>query len=115
MSVALERVRAGEDDPPCALCGGILKSATISFGQALDPEVLARAEAAALACDVLVAVGSTLSVHPAAGCAPLAKRHGAALVIVNAQPTGYDSMADAVVRGSISEVLPLLVNHGPSW
>jgi NAD-dependent deacetylase len=112
MGVALERVRAGEVDPACAICGGILKSATISFGQALEPEVLARAEEATLACDLFLAVGSTLSVHPAAGYAPLAKRHGAALVIVNAEATAYDATADAVVRASISDVLPALATSG---
>jgi NAD-dependent deacetylase len=109
MAQDLERVAAGDPNPACSMCGGILKSATISFGQALDPGVLARAEAASLDCQVFVAVGTTLSVHPAAGYAPLAKRHGAALVIVNAQPTAYDATADVVVRGSISEVLPRLV------
>lgn len=112
MQRALDRVRAGEEDPPCRSCGGILKSTTISFGQALDPAVLARADAAARDCDVMLAVGTTLSVHPAAGYVPVAKRAGAALVIVNAQPSAYDHLADAVVRGSISDVLPLLVEAG---
>lgn len=109
MSAVLERVTAGDDDPACLRCAGILKSATVSFGQALDPAVMARAEEAALGCDLLLAVGSTLTVHPAAGLVPLAKGHGAAVVIVNAQPTAYDALADAVVAGSISEVLPELV------
>jgi NAD-dependent deacetylase len=109
MEPALERVRSGEQDPACRDCGGILKSATISFGQPLDLEVLAAAERAALSCDLFVAVGTTLMVHPAAGYAPLAKRAGAKLVIVNADPTPYDDIADAVVNGSISEVLPALV------
>jgi NAD-dependent deacetylase len=109
MEKALARVRAGEDDPSCRTCGGILKSDTISFGQTLDPDVLAAAEAAARDCDLLLAVGSTLSVYPAAGLVPSAKRAGAALIIINAEPTPYDSLADAVLRGSISEVLPTLV------
>ncbi|HLI23412.1 MAG TPA: Sir2 family NAD-dependent protein deacetylase [Acidimicrobiales bacterium] len=109
MEAALERVRRGEADPPCAACGGILKSDTISFGQALDPAVLARAEAAARSCDLLLAVGTTLAVHPAASYAPLAKASGAALVVVNGEPTAYDHLADAVIRGPISEVLPALV------
>jgi NAD-dependent deacetylase len=109
METALARVRAGEDDPPCILCGGILKSATVSFGQSLDPETVLRAEVAAASCDVLVAVGSTLAVHPAAGLVPLAHESGAEVVIVNAEPTPYDRLASAVVRGSISEVLPELV------
>jgi NAD-dependent deacetylase len=109
MGPALDRVRAGEDDPSCATCGGILKSATISFGQSLDPEVLARAEAAASDCDLLLAVGSSLTVHPAAGLVPLAKGKGASLIIVNAEPTPYDGLADAVLSDSISKVLSELI------
>ncbi|HET9076263.1 MAG TPA: Sir2 family NAD-dependent protein deacetylase [Acidimicrobiales bacterium] len=109
MEVALERVRAGEEDPCCRSCGGILKSATISFGQSLDPRTILRAELAAISCDVLLAVGTSLGVHPAAGLVPLAREAGAAVVIVNAEPTPYDHMAAAVVRGSISDVLPGLV------
>lgn len=108
MAAALERVRAGDPDPACEVCGGVLKSDTISFGQALDPLVLEHAEEVASRCDVMLAVGSTLSVHPAAGYVPIAKRAGAALVIVNGEPTAYDHLADAVVRGSISEILPQL-------
>lgn len=110
MEVALERVRAGDLDPFCLRCGGVLKSATISFGQALDPEVMARAERASLGCDVFMAVGSSLGVYPAAGLVPLAKSAGAALVIVNAEPTPYDSEADVVLHASISEVLPRIVS-----
>jgi NAD-dependent deacetylase len=109
MAQVLDRVRAGDPDPHCELCGGILKSATISFGQELDRRTIAQAEAAAVDCDLLLAVGSTLSVFPAAGLVPLAYRNGAGVVIVNAQPTGYDHLADAVVRAPISEALPRLV------
>jgi NAD-dependent deacetylase len=115
MSVVLERVQQGEDDPPCeartdrGTCGGILKSATISFGQNLVAEDLARAESAALACDLLLAVGSTLSVYPAAGLVPIAHAAGARVVVVNAEATEYDRIADVVVRGPISEVLPAIV------
>jgi NAD-dependent deacetylase len=109
-----ERVRAGEPDPPCLACGGILKSATISFGQSLVPEDLWRAEQAATTCDLLLAVGSTLSVFPAAGMVPLAVRHGAVLVIVNGGPTEMDSLADVVVTGSISESLSALVAGLPA-
>jgi NAD-dependent deacetylase len=109
MGPALDRVRAGEDDPSCATCGGILKSATISFGQSLDPDVLAAAEAATSDCDLLLALGSSLTVHPAAGLVPLAKGKGASLIIVNAEPTPYDRLADAVLSDSISKVLPELV------
>lgn len=110
MQVALERVRSGEEDPQCRNCGGILKSATISFGQSLDARTILRAEAAAMSCDVLMAVGTTLAVHPAAGLVPLASEAGAQVVIVNAQPTPYDELAAAVVRDPISEVLPELVS-----
>jgi NAD-dependent deacetylase len=109
MERALDRVRAGEEDPPCRTCGGILKSATISFGQNLVMEDLARAEAAATSCDLLLAVGSTLAVHPAAGLVPLAKAAGARIVIVNAEATPYDPIADAVLRDPIGEVLPALL------
>jgi NAD-dependent deacetylase len=108
MERALARVRAGEADPPCRSCGGILKSATISFGQALVEDDLARAEHASRACDLLLAVGSTLSVYPIAGVVPVAKRAGARIVIVNAEPTEMDEIADAVLRGSISAILPRL-------
>jgi NAD-dependent deacetylase len=109
MGVALDRVRAGEEDPRCLHCGGIIKSATISFGQALDPEVLRRADEATRRCDLFLAVGSTLSVHPAAGYAPLAQRQGARLIILNGEATAYDRAADVVLRGSISDLLPRLV------
>jgi NAD-dependent deacetylase len=109
MERALERVRAGEADPPCRACGGILKSATISFGQNLVADDLRRADMAARQCDLLLAVGSTLSVFPAADVVPLAIANGARVVIVNGSPTGMDSIADAVIRGRIGEVLPRLV------
>ncbi|HEY8545298.1 MAG TPA: Sir2 family NAD-dependent protein deacetylase [Acidimicrobiales bacterium] len=113
MERALERVRAGEDDPPCRSCGGVLKSATISFGQNLVPDDLLRAEAAARRCDLLLAVGSTLAVYPVAGAVPLAKASGAAVVIVNGSPTEMDDIADCVVRGPIGRVLPALVGVSP--
>lgn len=106
MQPTLERVRAGEADPSCEQCGGILKSATISFGQALDPEVIARAMRVAEECDLLVAVGTSLQVYPVANMVPLAKEAGARVVIVNAQPTPFDDIADAVLRAPIGEVLP---------
>jgi NAD-dependent deacetylase len=109
MEPTLERVRDGDLDPHCEECGGILKSATISFGQSLDPDVLSRAEDAALDCDLLLAVGSSLGVYPAAGLVPVAYRSGAAVVVVNAQPTPFDDLARAVVRDPISTVLPVLV------
>jgi NAD-dependent deacetylase len=109
MERALDRVRAGEEDPPCRTCGGILKSATISFGQSLVAEDLDRADAVARSCDLLLAVGTTLAVYPIANVVPVAKSSGARVVIVNAEPTDMDHLADAVLRESISEVLPVLL------
>jgi NAD-dependent deacetylase len=109
MESTLARVDAGEADPPCELCGGILKSATISFGQALDPRVLRAAVDAARECDLLLAVGTSLTVHPAAGLVDVALAAGARVVIVNAEPTPYDAVADAVVREPIGTSLPAMV------
>ncbi len=111
MERALARVRAGEEDPPCRSCGGILKSATISFGQGLVAEDLARAGQAARQCDLMLAVGTKLSVWPIAGVVPAAKEAGARVVIVNAEPTEMDALADAVLRGPISSLLPRLVGE----
>jgi NAD-dependent deacetylase len=108
MQAVLERVKAGEADPACLACGGILKSDTISFGQALVPEVIARAMAVAGEADLLLAVGSTLQVYPVAGIVPTAKEAGARVVIANNQPTPMDAIADAVLRGPIGELLPAL-------
>lgn len=109
MDDALARVAAGEPDPACLVCGGMLKSATISFGQLLDPVVVEAAVDAAAHCDVLLAVGTSLTVHPAAGLVDLAARHGARVVVVNAEPTPYDDVADLVVREPIGTALPRLV------
>jgi NAD-dependent deacetylase len=109
MAEVLDRVDAGESDPPCATCGGILKSATISFGQALDPVVLQRAFEAASSCDLFLATGSSLTVQPAAGTCGLAVESGARLIIVNAEPTPYDEYADAVLQAPIADVLPALL------
>lgn len=109
MERALERVRAGEEDPPCRSCGGILKAATISFGQGLVAEDIARAEAAAAGCDLLLAIGTTLTVYPIAGVVPVARDAGARIVIVNGEPTAMDDLADVVLRGSISDALERLV------
>ncbi|MBS0446430.1 MAG: Sir2 family NAD-dependent protein deacetylase [Proteobacteria bacterium] len=108
MSEVLERVQAGEADPPCRVCGGILKSDTISFGQALVPSVIARAMAAAGEADLLLAIGSTLQVYPVAGVVPVAKEAGAKVVIVVDQATPMDELADAVLRDPIGDVLPAL-------
>jgi NAD-dependent deacetylase len=109
MAETLDRVRAGEEDPACLGCGGILKSATISFGQNLVADDLERATRAASECDLLLAIGSSLGVFPAAGLVPTARAHGAALVIVNAEETDFDPIADAVVRTPIGEAIPALV------
>ena len=108
MAEVLVRLKAGERDPDCRSCGGILKSATISFGQSLVPEDLARAEQAARRCDLLLAVGSSLSVYPVAGLVPLARDCGAKIIIINATPTDMDPIADVVLLGNISDVLPAL-------
>ena len=108
MQETLDRVRAGEEDPACRACGGILKSDTISFGQALVPEVIERALQAAQEADFMLAVGSTLQVYPVAHAVPLATSNGARLVIVNAEPTQFDSLADAILRQPIGTVLPQL-------
>jgi NAD-dependent deacetylase len=112
MQLVLERVRKGEEDPPCRDCGGILKSDTISFGQQLVPEVIDRAMQVAAEADVFVAVGSTLQVYPVAGAVDIARTAGAKVIIVNAQPTAFDDVADAVLPGSISEVLPAILGSG---
>jgi NAD-dependent deacetylase len=104
----LDRVRAGEPDPRCEVCGGILKTSTVFFGESLDEADLERAVRAASACDLLLCVGTTLQVYPVAGMVPLALRRGVPVVIVNAGATPFDDEA-LVVRGSISEVLPELV------
>jgi NAD-dependent deacetylase len=109
MERALDRVRAGETDPPCRSCGGILKSATISFGQNLVADDLRRAEKAARSCDLFLALGTTLTVYPVAALPGLALEGGARLVIANAEPTPYDPQADAVLRGNLGDVLPEIV------
>ncbi|MFF9277323.1 SIR2 family NAD-dependent protein deacylase [Streptomyces griseosporeus] len=109
MEDALARVEAGEDDPPCPECGGVLKPATVMFGERLDPVVLGEAVAITKACQVFIAVGTSLQVQPAAGLAGVAADHGARLVIVNAEPTPYDEIADEVIREPIGTALPRLL------
>jgi NAD-dependent deacetylase len=109
MDETLARVRAGEADPSCLGCGGMLKSATVSFGQNLFPGDMERSDAAAAEADLMLAVGYSLGVYPAAGVVPTAVQNGAKLVIVNAQPTPFDDIADVVVRESISDALPQMV------
>lgn len=117
MIETLDRVRAGEADPPCLRCAeagrdGVLKSDTISFGQQLVEEVIDRAFDVSRECDVMLAVGSTLSVYPAASCVPIAARSGARVAIVNAEPTEMDLVADVVLRGQIGDILPKLAFPG---
>lgn len=114
MRAVLERVRAGEDDPPCRQCGGILKSATISFGQPLVPEVIDRALQAARDADVLLAIGTSLQVYPVANAVPVAKAAGARVVVLNAEPTPFDDLADAVFHKPIGEILPALCSGSPN-
>jgi NAD-dependent deacetylase len=113
MPETLERVRAGEEDPQCLLCSGMLKSDTISFGQALVPEVIDRALNAAAEADLLLAIGTTLQVQPVASMVPIASRAGAAVVIVNDQPTAMDELADVVVNQPIGAVLTAICGAGP--
>jgi NAD-dependent deacetylase len=110
MGEAVARVEAGEQDPACLGCGGILKAATVSFGQNIPAEVWARAEALTAACDAFVAVGSSLVVQPAAGLPRLAHRLGVPLVIVNREPTPLDHLADAVLHGEAGTLLPALAD-----
>jgi NAD-dependent deacetylase len=109
MHATLERVRAGEEDPACFDCGGVLKSATISFGENLVPDDLRRAQLAAARADVFVSIGTSLVVYPAAALPEIAVRNGARLIVMNAEETPFDPIADAVVRERLGEVLPALV------
>jgi NAD-dependent deacetylase len=99
------RFEAAGEPPTCERCDGIIKSATISFGQPMPEEAMRRAQELSLACDLFLAIGSSLVVYPAAGLPILAKRNGAALVIINREPTDLDDYADLVVRGEIGSVL----------
>jgi NAD-dependent deacetylase len=110
MDETLARVRAGEEDPECLLCGGMLKSATVSFGENLVPADLQRAQLAAAGADVFLAIGTSLGVYPAAALPEIALRSGAVLAILNAEPTPFDDRAEFVVRERLGEVLPALVD-----
>ncbi len=102
LRIAFERDGAA---PLCEDCGGFVKTATISFGQAMPGEPMRRAHSETLAADLFIVAGSSLVVYPAAGFPELAKRNGAALVIVNREPTGLDPIADLVLHRSIGETL----------
>lgn len=111
MDETLDRVRAGEEDPQCIECGGMLKSATISFGENLVPEDLLRAEAAASDADLFLALGTSLGVYPAAGLPEIALSRGSRLVVVNGEPTPFDPAADAVSHARLGDLLPALVHR----
>jgi NAD-dependent deacetylase len=111
MDETLERVRNGEEDPRCLGCGGILKSATISFGENLVPADLERAQRAAQDSDLFLAVGTSLAVYPAAALPEFALNAGARLVVMNAQETPFDRFAAAVTRDPLGEVLPALMER----
>jgi NAD-dependent deacetylase len=106
MDETLERVESGEEDPPCLHCGGIIKSATISFGENLVVDDLERAQYAAARADLFLALGTSLGVYPAAALPEIALRSGARLVVVNAEATPFDEIADAVLRAPLGSVLP---------
>jgi len=110
MHEELQRVAAGDPDPACGRCRGIVKSATISFGQSLDSDVLDRARRAAESCELLLVIGSSLSVQPAAGLVAVAAAAGARVVIVNAEPTPYDEVAQVIIREPIERALPSLAD-----
>jgi NAD-dependent deacetylase len=105
---AISRVEAGEEDPRCVACGGVLKTTTVMFGQSLDRDVLRSAVTAAEQCATFLVIGTSLQVQPAASLAEVAARNGARLIIVNADPTPYDRLADEVIRTPIGEAVPAL-------
>jgi len=115
MAEVLERVEAGEEDPRCRRCGGIIKSTAVMFGEPLVAADLVRAETAARSCDLMLTVGTKLTVSPVCELVPVARASGARVVIVNNEPTAYDHLAHAVLRGDISDLLPVLVraDHPP--
>ena len=114
MQETLDRVRAGEDDPPCLVCGGMLKSGTISSARASWKPISTRAQRAALGADVFLAIGTSLGVYPAAALPEFALSNGARLVIANAEPTPFDGAADAIVRERLGIALPAIVDAIPS-
>jgi NAD-dependent protein deacetylase/lipoamidase len=109
MERALQRVREGEEDPPCRTCGGILKSATVSFGQALDADDVERSAKVTETCDLFLAIGTSLTVYPVAGLPRIALETGAQLAILNAEETPYDGIAHAVLNERLGDVLPRIV------
>ena len=114
MNEAVNRIRQGETDPKCYICLGLLKPSTISFGQSLSTKILEKARQAAQSCEIFLAVGSSLVVEPAASLPVLAKESGAKLVIINRTETPIDRLADSVIRGEITKILPQLVSKKSS-
>lgn len=110
MAEAVARVHAGEPDPRCPGCGGIIRATTILFEEALEADVIDAAFAAAESCEVMIAVGTGLGVYPVAGLFPLAAENGARTIIVNAEPTPFDRLADEVLAGDLQEALPALLD-----
>lgn len=106
-----ERFAADRRSPDCADCGGYIKTATISFGQAMPEAPMRRAEELTLSCDLFLAIGSSLVVWPAAGFPLMAKRNGARLVILNRDATEFDDIADLVIREDIGSVLAPFIAH----
>jgi NAD-dependent deacetylase len=109
MDEALERIAHGDAAPACEKCGGMLKPATVSFGQSMPAREMEHAALISQQCEVFIAVGSSLQVYPAAGFPELAKQSGAALIIVNRDQTPLDDLADLVIREEIGQVLPRLI------
>lgn len=109
MALVLDRVADGEEDPDCRHCGGMLKSAVVLFGERLDPSVLAEARRAALDCDLFLAIGTSLTVAPASDLPRLAHAGRARTVIINAEPTPVDEVADAVLHAPVGVVVPAIV------
>ena len=110
LSWVREKLEVVGHAPDCA-CGGYIKTATISFGQAMPTDAMQRAEELTTSCDLFLAVGSSLLVWPAAGFPLMAKRNGAALVIINREPTEFDELADLVVRNDIGDALSPFITH----
>ena len=110
-----DRLAAGEREPRCVVCGGPLRGATVLFGEPLPAEALRRAAEASAACDLMLVIGSSLVVNPAAQLPALAKQRGARLIIVNRTPTPLDVLADALVGGDAGPVLRRVVTHLVGW
>ncbi len=106
-----EKFEAGGEHAPDCACGGYIKTATVSFGQSMPADAMQRAEVLTTRCDLFLAIGSSLVVWPAAGFPLQAKRNGAALVIINREPTEFDDLADLVVRQDIGDVLSPFIGH----